>query len=274
MGYTDKFGNPLKEDGIAGSKTLYAFDKFDENTGSNNKNQSNQPYMKENVPLYSDELFKNATLLNTSDNGNLSKGDEKRNKVKQTMIKCLSSNWYANKGNSENQEKIHNQAEKLRKFDDNNFCKAYLLNSSTSAGIPPITAGHSAVMLMNTSGEALVFSFYPTNEKLFQNIYTDGEIRFSVLTDNQAQKALNGEYIYSMSASDGEIKTERYDRYKEYNIESGYNIYNHAVSLYDNPGKYNLLLRQCDDVAVEILRKVGIDIESKLWPNRTYEKTK
>ena len=30
MGYTDKFGEPLKEDGIVGGKTLYAFDTFDE----------------------------------------------------------------------------------------------------------------------------------------------------------------------------------------------------------------------------------------------------
>ena len=197
----------------------------------------------------------------TSDGGNISPGDENRNPLKQTMIKCLSANWFRNDGNKENQTKIENQADKYRDFHDNSFTKAVYMNKSDGVKI----FGHTGIMLINEDGFALVFSIYKD----------DAEMRFSVLTPNQVKRVLEDDgYIFSMSSSDGGVKTEYYDRFATFDINNGqgYNMHHHAVNIYNNPGDYGLFYRQCDDIACEILGKGGIDIKSRLWPNRTYDK--
>ncbi len=299
-GYTDKFGQKLKEDGIYAGKTAYADDsrRADNPITDNNRyktatvngkeyrveyptatKEDLQPKMLDSSEIKLASSGYDAKLLNnpyTDDElnklkkeGMLPKEDEHRNTLKKTMIKRLSANWWSNNGNAENQKKIATIGSKLREFDDNNFTKAYYLNSSTSAG----TMGHNAIMLMNKDGYALVFSFYPNSEGL-DSIKTDAEMRFSVLTPNQANRTLNQDgYIFSMSASDGEIKTENYNRYIEFDISNGqgYNMYYKAVTLYSDPGVYELLGRQCDDIACEILNFGGIDVEATGIPNISYK---
>lgn len=48
-------------------------------------------------------------------------------------------------------------------------------------------------------------------------------------------------------------------------------MYHTAVNLYNDPGMYFLLLRNCDDIAIEILNKGGFDIKTEWEPNKTYE---
>ena len=207
-------------------------------------------------------------VKNLIKNGTLSPGDEAYNQLKQTMIKRLSANWYRNDGNSDNQTKIQTQANKLRAFDDNSFQKAVFMNKSDGAGG---FFGHTGVMLMNKDGYALVFSIYSDEEGI--PLDNAAEMRFSVLTPNQAKRVLEGDgYIFDMAASDGDVRTEVYDRFVTYDITNGqgYNMYYHAVNIYKDPGEYKVLSRQCDDIACEIFAKGNINIESKLWPNWTY----
>ena len=302
-GYTDKFGQKLKEDGIYGGKTAYADDMrradnpnmASDSSTVNNKHKTTiindieypmvikediQPKLLDNsqVKLSSGNLESNRKssqydvpdLKKLMEEGTLSPGDESRNPLKKTMIKRLSSNWWRNIGNDENQKKIATIGDKLRKFDDNHFNKAYYLNNSTSAG----TMGHNAVMLMNKDGYATVFSFYPQSEEFKESFDTEAEMRFSVLTPEQAKRVLEGDgYIFGMSASDGGIKTEIYNRYLEFDISNGqgYNMYYKAINLYSNPGTYKLTERQCDDIACEILNNGGIDIDATGIPNISYK---
>ena len=288
-GYTDKMGQPIKDDGVYAGKTAYADDSKKANdmvntsqrvgnranlpsrgqavstNSSDTKTEWSNPEIKSLSNQYTDE-----ELNKLKEDGILPKEDEHRNTLKKTMIKRLSANWWYNHGNDENQKKIATIGDKLRKFDDNNFTKAYYLNSSTSAG----TMGHNAIMLMNKDGYAMVFSFYPRSENLIDSFDTEAEMRFSVLTPNQANRTLNQDgYIFSMSASDGAIKTENYNRYLEFDISNGqgYNMYYKAVNLYSDPGVYELLGRQCDDIACEIMNFGGIDIDAKNIPNISFK---
>ena len=86
----------------------------------------------------------------------------------------------------------------------------------------------------------------------------------------------NGEIKTSLFlvASDNTVRVESYDRVKSYDLPStGYNMYNAAVNLYDYPGYYSLIARQCDNIAVELLKEGGIHVDQSLTPNGTYENT-
>ena len=97
-------------------------------------------------------------LKKLMENGTLSPGDKKYNETKQTMIKCLSANWWSN-NNQLNRDLNSDYANKLRNFDDNSFDRAIFLNKSSGAN----GAGHNAIMLLNKDNEGLVFSYYSTS---------------------------------------------------------------------------------------------------------------
>lgn len=54
-------------------------------------------------------------------------------------------------------------------------------------------------------------------------------------------------------------------------MEAGKRMFQYAVNMFVNPGDYNLLGQQCDDVASKILSAGGIGYENKLLPNSSYE---
>ncbi len=203
----------------------------------------------------------------------MSNEDEKYNNVKKTMLKCLSANWYGTDGNKDFQEYIHGQADRLRLYDDNSFKKAVLLNNSEGAS----TLGHNAVMLINKDNEGLVFSFYPTNSNFTKSILTTAEVRFGVLNSEEVDNLLNAKNKYTLFlvASDNTVVQEKYDRVLAYELQNtGYNMYNAAVALYDCPSYYSLAIRHCDDIAVELLRTGGINPFQFIWPNATYDISK
>lgn len=188
------------------------------------------------------------------------------------MLKCLSANWYGTSYNEPYQEYIHNYADKLRNYDDNSFNRAILLNRSDGAS----GAGHNAIMLLNNDNEGLVFSFYATKSDFPDMMLTDAEMRFAVLSSDEVNEMLYEENPVTifLVASDNNVVQESYDRFAYYDLPSGgYNMYHAAINLYDDPGTYALLARQCDDIACEILKQGGIKISSKYKPNKTYEDT-
>ena len=48
-------------------------------------------------------------------------------------------------------------------------------------------------------------------------------------------------------------------------------MYHTAVNLYNDPGSYYLLFRNCDDIAIGILNQGGFDIKTEWEPNKTYD---
>ena len=209
-------------------------------------------------------------------NGNLSEGDETYTEPKQTMIKCLSSLWKKNKNNEIRQLMIHAQADKLRAFDDTSFNKAVLLNYSDGAG----TLGHNAVMLINKNGYGVVFSVFSTKDKALKSIYTDAELRFSVLTPEQVNILTknNGEkkLISGMPATDGNVTHEYYNNYVEFEItnDQGTKMYEFATTRYDCPGNYKLLTDNCDHFTVDCFEQGGIYIDKYTFPNNTWKNAK
>ncbi len=293
-GYTDKMGQPLKEDGILGGKTLYAYDTSRANVQTTLQSQlfkntlsASEPVAKitnnlnntvnqiktkiktvfdKYIPYYSEE----SDNIKLSDNGKLSENDKKYNKIKQTLLKCLSANWYGTAYNKEFQDYIHEQANRLREYDDNSFEKVVLLNKSTGAS----NLGHNAVMLINKDNEGLIFSFYSTSSNFIKSVRTQAEVRFGVLNSEEVNNLLykNNKNVLFFTASDNSIVRETYDNFKTYNLNStGYNMYNAAVALYDCPSYYSLVSRHCDIIAVELLKEGGIDINRWVIPNWTYE---
>ncbi len=156
LGYTDKFGEKLKEDGIEGAKTRYAKDKYEADSKKKSMEIPTPDYeeydpleyevlmLDENFIYTSDKLASMSDIYNDtknylkdkyddtkektyeilnqvplSDSGNLSPEDMESDysETKKKFIKCISAVWFKN-GNTVEQEKIHNQAERLRYFDD------------------------------------------------------------------------------------------------------------------------------------------------------------
>ena len=247
-------------------ENVYDILKKTKNVASDIKDKAKTVF-DEYVPYYFPS--KNNTRL--SDKGKLGDDDKKYNTTKQTMLKCLSANWFGTNGIEPFQEYIHEFADKFREFDDNSFVKAVLLNKSTGAS----DMGHNAVMLINKDNQGLVFSFYSTKPNFPKSLLTEAEVRFGVLNAEEVDDLLNAKNKTSLFlvASDNSVRVESYDRVKSYDLPStGYNMYNAAVNLYDRPGLYSLIARQCDDIAVELLKEGGIQIDQSFIPNLTYEK--
>lgn len=141
------------------------------------------------------------------------------------------------------------------------------------------TAGHNAVLLMNSSGQGFYFSYSAANG------YPDdiGEMRFSILNADEVNevKDRSGE-IYESVTIYGDRRWEKgkdaYDRFVWYDMPdsiAGERMFNYAVDVFSNPGHYNVLFKawgkQCDYVVSLILSAGGIEYEKKLLPNNSYE---
>lgn len=132
--------------------------------------------------------------------------------------------------------------------------------------------GHNAIMLINKNNEGLVFSFYSTSPNFTKSLLTDAEVRFGVLNAEEVDDLLNAKNKNTLFlvASDNTVVQEKYDRVLAYVLPStGYNMYNAAVALYDCPSYYSLAVRHCDDIAIELLREGGVNIDQAIIPNWT-----
>ena len=196
-------------------------------------------------------------------------GDEQYSELKQTMLRYLGKAW--NKANAQSdRDKIHQVAENLRNFDDSSFNRLIYMNDSDGA----LNQGHAGILLLNSAGEGLLFSFYPTSEGP-EVLNVAAEMRFAVLSNEEAYSLIkvNGEVEYA-AASDGDIVySENYDRFAYYDItnDEGIKMFNEGAWLFDNPGTYNLLGRQCDNIANQIMSAGGYGYEVQWNPNETYD---
>ena len=218
MGYTDKFGNPLKEDGIAGAKTLYAFDKFDEDTKGKN---SNQVYMKDDVPLYSDELFKDATLL-----GIKSLKDKAVGVVQdlfQTALIAQEAKDQALIEASTNNQRAFWKAGAQNYLRDKKkyYTSAWLLEHSLQDNPPDVERGNDSriAYLINHSNEfsdavSKLIKENKKKDKIQQNIsvtFEDGDLAYSLHKADiylDGYKKKNGEWLFHCTLEDTYDYTE------------------------------------------------------------------
>ena len=305
MGYRDKFGDKLKEDGILAAKTQFAYDSYiydklqmagvlDKSANKfydlvpasvvmDNSNGEIEYSIQDNstnsfVSIVGNEgvgLLKSMgyTRPQLSDNGNISNGDKAYSYNKKTLIRCLSSLWKKNKNDEYSQNVIHDCAETLRNMNDDSFDRAVFLNCSDGAA----NLGHSAVMLVDSSGYGTIFSFYPTLNGVGALVSNPAEMRLASLMPEKVNDVLseNGNPI-KMVATDGAIVYEYYDRVHEFKIskENGKSMFGYSISLYNDPMTYNILLRNCDHIVVNVFESGGINIRKHLFPNNTFKDIK
>lgn len=159
----------------------------------------------------------------------------------------------------------------MRAFDDSSFDRAIFLNDENGA----YGAGHNATMLLNSSGEGLVFSYYPTSQESEWDLVfgVDGEMRIGVLTADQANNLMYGDgWTGQMVATDGHLENEQYERFAYYDISGGqvYNMYHKATEIFQNPGTYKLAGNQCDDITQQIFAAGEINYAVRSFPNWSY----
>ena len=196
-------------------------------------------------------------------------GDSQYSELKQAMLRYLGTAW--EKANEQwKKDKIHEIADNLRKFDENSFNRLIYMNDSDGAQ----AQGHAGILLLNSAGEGLLFSFYPTTEELPDVLSVDAEMRFDVLSSDRVNNLLYGDgKVGKVAASDGDIiSSENYNRFVYFDISNGagYNMFNEGAWLFNNPGTYNLLGRQCDNIANQIMTTGGYGYSVQWRPNETY----
>ena len=212
----------------------------------------------------------NNPLIHWDPSGLEMAGDEQYSWLKQTMLHYLGTTWTISTEQWE-RDRIHETANSLRNFDDNSFNRAIYLNDSDGA----LEQGHAGLLLLNSLGEGLLFSYYPTNESLPEVMNVDAEMRFDVLSSERVNNLLYGNgQVGSVTASDGDIIfSENYDRFIYFDISNsaGINMFNAGAWIYANPGTYRLLGNQCDNIVDQIMTAGGYGYDVQWRPNNTYE---
>ena len=161
---------------------------------------------------------------------------------------------------------IEGTAYNLRNFDETAICEAYYMNNSSGAG----TAGHAAILLVNSNGEGILFSYGAANKKDISGgparmnigIYKGSGLE-NMIAEGEERKAIS---------TTGEIVYERYNRWQGHEISAinGKRMFEKAIDITANLKNYDLLKNNCDQTAVEILNAGGINYKSKILPNFTY----
>ncbi|MBQ2940853.1 MAG: hypothetical protein IJD97_01315 [Clostridia bacterium] len=154
----------------------------------------------------------------------------------------------------------------LEKFDDTSITAAYYLNDFNGASL----MGHAGVLLVDSDGEGILFSFYPQDQNVLKD--SASEMRISVFSKGETKTFLENKKSYGISTT-GKYRSEQYENVLPYFIgpAQGKAMFEQAVAITAmNDFKYNLLEQNCDHVALSILRQGGINAEKKYIPNLTY----
>ena len=160
---------------------------------------------------------------------------------------------------------VKGTAYNLRNFDETSICEVYYMNDSSGA----FTAGHAAILLVNSNGEGILFSYGAATSDYFDGparmnigIYK-GEGLEKMIADGEKRKAIS---------TTGNVVEEEYNRWQGYEVsaQSGKKMFEKAIDITGNLKNYDLLKNNCDQTSVEILNSGGINYESKILPNFTY----
>lgn len=197
------------------------------------------------------------------------------NSLKYRLLVALGNAW--RNGPEENRGRIEAVADKLRDFDDNSFTRALLINDQDGASFKDdgtLAPGHNAVLLVNSKGESLLFSYYPIDQTVPAVFSEHAELRIGVLDNAQTSDFLYGNgWTPRLIATDGDIEYEQYERFAEFSITNGqgYNMYAAAVKIAEDASTYMLVGHQCDNVAQGILEAGGVNYTVRFSPNLSYE---
>ena len=150
-------------------------------------------------------------------------------------------------------------------FDINNITQAVLLNSSSSAN----EFGHNEIMLLDTNGKGVFFSYYPDN----RNFVDTGEMRIDILSSDAVDLFFKTGNLSAVITSTGEVVNESYDRYISIDVKTseGKAMFAKGLHYFYYSGTYSLIGNQCDNIASKILAAGGHECTVKSWPNKSFE---
>ena len=94
------------------------------------------------------------------------------------------------------QQVIKTTIENINGYDDSAITSVYYLNDEDGA----MTAGHSGILMVNSEGKGILFSFYPQSQKFPDGLfYSPSEMRISVLSGKGLDNFLNGSTVFAAS---------------------------------------------------------------------------
>ncbi|MCL1977751.1 MAG: peptidoglycan DD-metalloendopeptidase family protein [Candidatus Bathyarchaeota archaeon] len=169
---------------------------------------------------------------------------------------------------------IGKQANRLREFDLNNFDRAVLINRSWGGE----GNGHNAVLLLNSSNEGILWSYYPypPGTKQRPGNTSPGDLWFKVLDSAEVSDLMDGHggvkkqigIVAGVRKGDPNDRnfSERFDRFIQEYISQGqgFNMMWKAVPMFNEPPDFTMWGNQCDNVAQQIMEagNQGYDIAS------------
>jgi hypothetical protein len=216
--------------------------------------------------------------LNREKTGCYKKGDENLPFLTRYIINGndgktggLNKTWQ-NASSDEERARIEKVAEMLRAeetdYDIRKSNEVLILYDADGA----MKQGHTAVIIMNSDGQGVYFSFAEDSGWL----WGDGEISFDILNKEQMDLFLkNGEMRY-IGTSSGTVGNQHYTDYVKIPItsEQGASMIGKGIGYFNNPGKYNIAklgnANQCDSVVSNILNSGGLNYDSKLRPKTSF----
>ena len=137
-------------------------------------------------------------------------------------------------------------------------------------------AGHNAVLLINSARQGFIFSFFPDGNPL----NGPGQMRTKFMSPSEVHKLIYdspGGTVNNLSARTtggvtGATLIEDYNRFVDIKItsESGTQMYNKGMELYNSPPTYKLLANNCADVTRQIFAAGGMKTDTTIRPNDYY----
>jgi len=159
---------------------------------------------------------------------------------------------------------ISEMADKIRLFDADGINRhMILINSDGAEG-----AGHTATLLLNTSDQGLLFSFYAENSQALDK----GQMRLAFLNATDWNALLYDNKTVNLIASNGTVQSESFNGniYITVTSVNGENALAEIASLYNNPGKYNLVGRNCDLITCEVALAADIFYDKRTAPKDSF----
>ena len=206
-------------------------------------------------------------------------GDEKLSLVIQQIINGtdgkiggLTAKWHAAKTQKE-RDNIAKVANMLRcettDYDITKSSSALLLLNEKAVGSYPVSAGHMAVMIKNTDGQGIYFSY--AGESGGSPI-DKGEMSMDILSASEVSSFLSSGYLSMAYTSSGELNSSSYTHYIEIPISSiqGSSMIGQGINFFWNPKMYFITGNQCNNRASAILAAGNREYKVKITPRQSF----
>ena len=206
-------------------------------------------------------------------------GDEKLSLVIQQIINGtdgktggLTAKWHAAKTQKE-RDNIAKVANMLRcettDYDITKSSSVMLLIDKNGANVLGVSMGHMAVMIKNTDGQGIYFSYAGEDGTPVD----DGVVNMDILSKEEMGEFLKTGNLYFTYASNGTTMSCNYTNYINININSdaGSRMIGKGIYYFLNPATYSVAGHQCDNIASSIMEAGGKGYAVQWRPKASFD---